>query len=562
MAVMVFVFVAVIVCKIFFLQIVRHSAYYAIAQDQYQSSKKLIPARGKIYVNDYVSKTIRPIAVNETRYLVYAAPNDIKDAIGASAKLSQLLDIPKEDLAKRFGKKNDSYEPIKHGVSRDAVKKIEDLTIAGVKTSEENFRYYPDGVFASHVLGFVGYGDDGKRSGRYGIEGYYDKELEGTAGYIDAELDARGSWIPTILRDLKPSYDGKDFILTLDQAIQFFAEKKIKETVENFKAEEGTIIVMDPKKGSVLAMASYPDFEPNEYWKVDQYEKFLNPAIQKRYELGSVLKPVTMAIAIDSGKVTPTTTYEDKGYVAVGDRILHNFDGEGRGIATMTEVLEQSLNTGAVYAQSLVGKSAFLEYLKDFGFDLPTGIDLYGELGGDLSNLEKNSNSDVAYATASFGQGIAITPLELLTAISAIANDGKLMKPYVVEKIIDSSGEEDVIEPKAVRQVVSPKTAAQLSAMMVSVVKSKYYKKAYLSGYNIAGKTGTAQIPNVDQKGYSDERIHVFVGFGPVPSPQFSILIKVDKPQGEIFASNSISPLFKEMSKFLMDYYHIEPANN
>lgn len=552
----------IIVLQLFSLQVVKHNIYYAIANEQYQFTEKLSPDRGKIYVNDLASGGIHLVAVNEERYLVYAAPKNIDNADEAADKISKIVNIPKNEISGKLADKSSSYEVIKHGVSAKEIENIEKLKLAGIKYLAESVRYYPDGVFASHVLGFVGYGEDNKRSGKYGVENYYNKELEGKTGYIETELDGRGKLIPTAQSDSKPSNDGADIVLTIDQTIQFLAEKKIKETVDVLKGESGTIIVMDPKKGSILAMANYPAFNPNEYGKVDNYEKFINSAVQKRYEPGSVIKPFTMAVALDTGKISPDTTYEDKGFVTVDDRVVHNFDNIGRGITTMTEVLEQSLNTGAVFAQSRVDKNVFLSYFKDFGFNLPTGIDLAGEAGGDITNLEKNKNSDIAYATASFGQGIALTPIELLTAVSAIANEGKMMKPYLAEKIIDANGKITAINPAEIRQVVSAKTAARLSAMLVSVTKSKYYQKAYLPGYNIAAKTGTAQIANKDKQGYSEERIHTFVGFGPVPSPKFSILIKVDKPQNEIYASNSLSPVFKEMVKFLLDYYHIEPVNN
>jgi len=559
---LVFLASGIVVLQLFSLQIIKHNIYYAIANEQYQFTEKLLPDRGKIYINDFASGGIHLVAVNQERYVVYAVPKDIKDADAASEKIGKIINMPKTEIIKKIGNNKGSYEVIKHGVLANEIENIEKLKLAGIKYLTENVRYYPDGVFASHILGFVGYGEDDKRSGKYGIENYYNKELEGETGYVETELDGRGKLIPLAQLDSKPSNDGEDVILTIDQTIQFLAEKKIKETVDELKGESGTIIVMDPKKGSVLAMANYPTFNPNEYGKVDSYEKYINSAVQKRYEPGSVIKPFTMAIALDTGKISPDTTYDDKGFIAVDDRVVHNFDNVGRGIMTMTQVLEQSLNTGAVYAQSRVDKNVFLLYFKDFGFDLPTGIDLAGEAGGDLTNLEKNKNSNIAYATASFGQGIALTPIELLTAVSAIANDGKMMKPYLVEKIIDANGKITTVDPVEIRQVVSAKTAAKLSAMMVSVVDSKYYTKAYLPGYNIAGKSGTAQLPNKDKPGYGDERIHTFIGFGPVPSPKFTILIKVDKPQNEIYASNSLTPVFKEMVKFILDYYHIEPITN
>jgi cell division protein FtsI/penicillin-binding protein 2 len=332
----------------------------------------------------------------------------------------------------------------------------------------------------------------------------------------------------------------------------------LEKLIEKWGADGGSVIIMDPATGAIKAIASKPDFDPNRYFEEEDLNVFLNPATQIQFEPGSVFKLITMAAALDSGKVAPSTYYEDEGVVHVDGYNIRNSDLKAHGRKTMTNVLELSLNTGAIFAQQQTGKEVFEKYIKDFGFGFPTGIELEGERGGDLSNLE-NKKTDVNFATASFGQGIAVTSLQIITAVSAIANNGKLMQPYIVDKFIHSDGSETETEPEVVRQVISPQTANRLSAMMISVIKNGYGKQAGVSGYNIAGKTGTAQIPSKEKRGYSDETIHSFIGFGPVPDPRFVILIKLDKPKGISFAADSTSPAFGELAKFLLNYYQVLP---
>ncbi|MDP1629603.1 MAG: penicillin-binding transpeptidase domain-containing protein, partial [bacterium] len=268
-------------------------------------------------------------------------------------------------------------------------------------------------------------------------------------------------------------------------------------------------------------------------------------------------KPITMAAGIDSGRVSPETIYEDKGELKFGGYTIKNYDGKARGVVNMIRVLEESLNTGAVFVQQELGKNLFRQYIKDFGFDEKTGIDLPGEVKGKISGL--SGSQDVNFATASFGQGIAVTPLELIRAIAALANGGKLMRPYIVEKIDYGKGRIEEIAPKVERQVISGQTSAKISAMMASVVKNGQAKRAQIEGYLIAGKTGTAQVPGPGG-GYSSETIHNFVGFAPAFNPRFVILVKLDKPKGVRYAEGSAGPVFRDLTKFILDYYQIPPS--
>jgi cell division protein FtsI/penicillin-binding protein 2 len=396
----------------------------------------------------------------------------------------------------------------------------------------EIIRSHPQGSMASNIVGFIG----GEGTGQYGIEGYYEDELSGGEN------------------------KGDDIYLTLDYNVQFIAEGLLKKASESLKIESGQIIVIDPTTGKILALADYPGFDPSKYFEVKDFSIFQNGAVQKLFEPGSTLKPVTMAAALDKNKITPETTFVDSGGVQVDDVLIENFGKKSYGKCTMTEVLEKSVNTGVVFAERQMGHEIFLSYLEGFGFFEPTGIDVLGEAYSENKQFKKGG--DVNYATASFGQGIEITPMQLVRAFSAIANGGNLVKPYIVNKIIDNGKTIQTKPEVSSRQVISADTASKVSAMMVSVVENGYSKTAGIKGYYIAGKTGTAQVPwsalEINKKGYSDRTWQSFLGFFPAFNPRFLVLVKLDNPKAST-AEYSAAPIFKEMSKYLINYYSVPP---
>jgi cell division protein FtsI/penicillin-binding protein 2 len=553
-----------ILARLFSLQILQYDYYSALAQGQHQLYKKLFPQRGEILMQDLSAsrwakqEPYYPLAINKEFQQVYIIPRDIPDEEKETLaeRLASLLDLDKEIILGRMNKVDDPYEPLKHKVDQSVAEQIKALEVSGLGLASETWRYYPNQSLACHLIGFVGIEGE-KKVGQYGLEGYYENKLKGQVGFLAGEKDTAGYWIPSLKQKLEPARDGSQLILTIDQNIQFKAEKELKQVVDKWQAEGGTIIVMEPKSGAIRAMANWPCFNPNEYSKVEDINIFLNPAIQKVYEPGSVFKPITMAAGLDSGQITPETVYQDKGQVQIKRTIIRNVDGKAYGEQTMTQVLEKSLNTGAVFVQQKIGPDVFGEYIEKFGFGEVTGVDLSGEVGGDISNLF--TGREINLANISFGQGITVTPLGLITALGAIANEGKLMRPFVVEKIINSDGQEIVTEPKVIRQVISPQTAKELTRMLVSVVENGFGRPARVAGYNIAGKTGTAQVPDLEKGGYSDETIHTFVGFAPAFDPQFIILVKLDKPQGIRFAADSVSPVFKRLAEYLFNYLEIPP---
>ncbi len=411
---------------------------------------------------------------------------------------------------------------------------------------EQFSRFYPEGVLASTLVGFLGF-QDKNRAGQYGLEEYYELWLSGRVG------------LKNILSRVglsNGSTQGSSLILTLDKNIQFFSEKKLEDLVGKWGASGGNVIVQDPQSGAILAMASLPSFDPNRYSDFP-YANFVNSNVQETFEPGSSFKTITMAAALDSGSVEPDTSYFDSGEVKMAGYSIRNYDLKSHGYQTMTNVLEKSINTGAIFAMGKTGQDKFLEYLERFQFGRKTDIDLASEAAGDIKNLY--TRRPINFATASFGQGLAVTPLQLINAYSAVANGGKLMRPYVVEKIIKPDGQAVEVRPEVVAEPITPETSKTLTAMLISVIENGSIKKAALSGYKIAGKTGTAQEPN-PEGGYSEFLIHSLVGFGPVENPRFTILVKLDHPKGVETAAVSLADTFGDIARFLVNYYGIAPS--
>src|SRR3989338_10841173 len=515
--------------RFFYLSVIRYEYYLAKAKILSVASSSAAP-RGSIFLTD---KDALPFAaaLNKEFPLIYAVPAKIKEPEILAEKLVPILELDKETLIQKLSKTGDPYEILKKRVSEEVIKAVKDQNEIGIGIDNETLRYYPEGLHLSHTIGFLGFNKNGQ-TGQYGLEEYYDKEL---TGFVSSA----------------------DLILTIDSAIQSQAGILLLKTIGDWQADGGSIVVMDPKDGSILAIASSPDFDANNYSSIKNHDFFINPVTLKRYEPGSVFKPITMAIGIETGAVTPETEYYNTGSVQVADRTISNaLSDKILGWQTMTMVLEQSLNTGAVFVQQKVPKDIFLKYLKNFGVDSKTGIDI-PEMNGDLSQLL--SGRDVNYATAAFGQGVAVTPMELIRSLSVIANGGKLIQPRLVAKIISHGNETGEMKNKQSKQVISSETSVKLIDMLIKVVENGSGRRAQVSGYTIAGKTGTAQIPDLKNGGYLDEYIHTFVAFAPAYNPKFIALIKLDRPQGVRFAESTVVPAAKDLFQFLFNYLQIPP---
>jgi len=559
--------VSIIIAARFFDLQIRHGSYYkAQAQSLHQTTKTLDVERGIIYFQDK-NKTLIPVAINKKFYNVFAVPKDVKQKEEVAKILSPLLKINEQEILTRLNKPNDPYEPLANKVLDETVineikkQNGKDQILAGINVEEVNHRYYPLKNSASQVIGFVGYDEKDNLVGQYGLEKEYNAELAGKAGKFSGAKDAFGRLIRSIFSSEETSQQGMSLVSTIDKNINFKAEEELKQMVESRQAVGGSIVVMEPKTGKILALANYPDFDLNKYSDIKDISIFRNSVVEDRFELGSVMKIVTMAIGLETGALMPQTSYVDTGVVRVSGKDIKNFRNEVYGKADMTKVLEMSINTGAVYAQSLIGNENFRKYLKIFGMGEKTGVDLPDEVAGDLSNLDDNNAPQINFSTAAFGQGISMNPLVLLRAYAMVANKGKSVSPYVIEKFIDDKGNESSPNQSEPAQIISEKTAETLTSMMVKVVENGYGKNAAIKGYSIAGKTGTAQIP-VKGGGYlQDDSIQTFYGFFPASDPKFVIAVKLDRPKLGAAAYNNVTYAFRDMAMYLINYYNIPPDN-
>ncbi|NIM46777.1 MAG: stage V sporulation protein D [Candidatus Aenigmarchaeota archaeon] len=550
----VFLTTILVFIRLFYLQVVRHKDFSALATSQHWTRSTLLAKRGQILVEDYYTHELYPIALNQALDMVFVVPAEIEDREETALRLSEILNIEKEKILEMF-ELGPYYAPIKHKLTEEETKAIEEAKLKGVMVTSEQWRYYPEGELLSQVLGFV----DRDGNGKYGIEEVYNNILVGKSGVFKGEKDPSG--IPIVFGEnfLEPPKDGDNLVLTINRDIQLIVEQKLKEAVEKHRADGGSVIVMDPNNGAVLAMANYPTFDSNKYEEVNQdsYYVFNNPCVAGEFEPGSVFKIVTMAAGLDSGKIEPEDTFYDTGSKTINGRTITNANEKTYGKVTMTQVLAQSINLGTVHILSEMGKDIFYSYIKKFGLGVKTGIDAPYEAFGKV--FEPHEVGDHHYATMTFGQGISITPIQLATVASAIANGGNLVQPHLIKKILKEGKNEEVKEYNLIGQVISPATAANLTKMMIKVVEEGHGYQAKIKGYKIAGKTGTAQVPAVS--GYDPNKtIGSFVGFAPALDPKFVILVKIDVPRDVVWAESTAVPVFGEIADFLLKYFQIPPS--
>ena len=557
---LVFLFFAmslIIISRFYSLQVVQHVQYQALAEGQHSIFRSLVPKRGEIFMKDRSERY--PLAVNRETKMAYAVPKEIENSSEAAFAVASVLQLDVNDLQTKFSKAGDMYESLKHRLSDEEIEKLTALKLRGIHLSDENYRYYPSSELAANVVGFVGWKGD-NLGGRYGFEAFKDEALQGTEGSLFHERDASGGWVGGKEREITQAKDGDSFVLTLDHIVQYQAEKIIKNAIGKYECDSGSIIVMEPNSGKILAMANFPTFNPNEYARVESISAFRNTTVSSAYESGSVFKTFTIASGLDSGKITPDTTYTDTGSVSEAGYTIKNSDLKANGVQTMTQVMEKSLNTGVIYVEKLLGNKDFAEYMRRFGFGELTGIDLIGEARGNITNLN-NLRSNIQFFTASFGQGITVTPIQLASAYSAIANGGTLMKPQIIDRILYADGRDEIIEPQEIRKVISQKAAMETGKILQSVVDNGHGKKAGVPGYLVGGKTGTAQIVDSQTGSYAEGKsVGSFAGFAPINDPKFTIVIELDNPKNVEWAESSAAPAFGEMMKFLLGYYNIEPT--
>ncbi|MDQ3401585.1 MAG: penicillin-binding protein 2 [Chloroflexota bacterium] len=481
---------------------------------------------------------------------LYAIPSRIPDKAAAAKALGVLLGRDPAGIRARL-ESGAEWIFIHRRLPESAAAAIDKLGIPGLGFETEPKRMYPNDTVAAHVLGFVN--DEG--DGQYGVEGAHDAVLRGIPGRLVVERDSRDRAVPVGLRQALPSRDGADLTLTIDLVVQTAAERELRLAIEKEKATGGCIVVLDPKDGAILALASAPSFDPSAV-AVTNLEALRDRAVSWTYEPGSTMKAFTIAAALEHGLVTPSTTYNDVGFAMIGGRRLNNALGRAWGPTTVTQILERSANAGAVFVGSKLGAERLHAALRSFGFGAPTGADLTGEQPGSVRPLAEWYPVDVG--TAAFGQGLAATPLQLAAAYAALANGGILYRPYVVASRRDADGEHRTA-PVAVRRVVSPETATLMRDMLTSTIDNGLAKNAQLSAFSVAGKTGTAQIPDKSGSYESDEYISSFAGFAPAKDPAFVAVVVLERPKSRLLGTLTATNAFKGLALDALRTARVQP---
>lgn len=541
----------IIVLRLFYWQVVKADELKEIANIQYGRSIRIEPMRGEIRTSDGF-----PIAANKITYLAYANPKEVKDKLHLSRVTARMLELDEASVSAQLDQ--DLYwVPLKTGITSEKKEELEKEDIAGLGFQQQFERYYPEASTAAHLLGFAGKDENGNSKGYFGVEGYYDRLLRGKSGSAIQIHDALGRPILARAGDEESfGTDGSSLTLNINRSIQFLAEKKLKEGIERYGAKGGMVGIMDPKTGAIIAMAGYPNFDPKTYQEFDS-ASYKNPFISDLYEPGSTFKPLVMSAAFNEKLLKPQSKCPICSKpVSVGGYDLHTWDDKYYADTTMLEVIQHSDNTGMIYAAQKLGLDRMNEYFDRYGIGKITGIDLEGETAPVIK--PKNEWYAVDLATAGFGQGISVTPIELITAFSSIANNGVMMEPHVVASVTDNKGEVTKINPKVIGKPIDSSTAKVMTEVLVNAVNKGEAKWAKTPGYRIAGKTGTASIP-IEGKYDATQTIPSFIGFAPANDPKFIMLVILDRPTARIYGSETAAPIFFSIAKDLFNYYQIPP---
>lgn len=544
--------------RLYYLQVVQYKEYANKADHQYVQSSYEYYDRGTVFLKTKDGNLV-PGATLKSGFILGINPKLISDPQGTFDRINKIFPLDAKDFLARANKKTSSYEEIAKRVPSDKAEQIQTLKIKGVTPYQERWRFYPGNTMASQAIGFVAYNSEGKTQvGRYGLERYYEDVLGRNNDAVFVNFFAE------IFSDIKKvvtegsSLEG-DVVTSIEPSVQAYLEQILADTKSKWSSEEVGAIVMDPMNGQIYAMGTVPSFDLNNFQAQKSTDVYANHMVERVYEMGSIIKPLTVAAGLDSGAILPTTTYNDTGTLTLNKRTISNFDGKARGVVPIQEVLSQSLNTGAAWIERQMGNEAFAKYMLAYGLGEETGIDLPNETHGLVSNLK--SPRDIEYATASFGQGVSFTPIETIRALATLGNGGKLVNPRIASQINFKIGGSKKVDPGVERQVLTATTSEAITKMLVTVVD-----KALLGGtvkmehYSIAAKTGTAQISQGGGRGYYDDRfLHSFFGYFPAYNPRFIIFLYTVHPIGAKYASETMTPPFMDLAKFLINYYQIPP---
>lgn len=552
-----FFFAFVLITKLFFVQVINGGSYSEKADNQYVAPSSNIFNRGTIFFKEKNGNLVSA-ATLKSGYILAIDPSNIIDVEKAFQEINKIWPIDKDSFFAKASKTDDPYEEIDRRLSYEIGEKIRNLEIEGVGVYTDRWRFYPALNSSSHTLGFVGYKGD-NLVGRYGLEQYYNETLERKDKnlYVNFFAEIFSNVSQTIFKG-DESREG-DIVLSVEPLVQSFLDSELKKLTEKWDSNRTGGIIINPKTGDIYAMGAIPSFDPNTFNEESDASIFSNPLIEHVFEMGSIIKPLTISFGLDSGAINIDTEYYDYGFVELNGARIENYDGKGRGRVEIQEILSQSLNTGAVFVMREMGKDVFREYMYSLEIGEETGIDLPNEAVGLVSNL--NSIRDIEYATASFGQGIAMTPMATARALSILGNGGYLITPHLVEKIDYTIGlSKDVIYNKG-PQIITPETSEEITRMLVRVVDEALLGGSVaLDRYSIAAKTGTAQIADVVNGGYYDDRsLHSFFGYFPAYDPEFLVFLYTIYPKEVKYASNTLTEPFMNITKFLLNYYDIPP---
>ncbi|MCM2339481.1 MAG: penicillin-binding protein 2 [Burkholderiales bacterium] len=550
-------FAFILIGKLFLVQVVHSESYKERADRQYSTPSSNIFERGSIYFSRKDNQLVSA-AMQIAGFKIAINPIKIIDKEKVYTDLSNIVVIDHDDFILKANKQNDPYEEIATHLSKEEADKVSALKIPGVSVYKEKWRFYPGSNMASQSLGFVAYkGDD--LSGRYGLERQYDNVLSKDKDnpYVNFFAEVFSNINDSLFNS--EAKEG-DVVTTIEPSVQSFLEKTLGELRNKYQIDSIGGIIMNPTDGSIYALSTKPDFDLNNFSKVKTTSTFSNPLVENVLEFGSVVKPLVVASGLDAGVITANTKYEDKGSVVVEDKEIFNFDKKARGVVTMQEVLNQSLNTGMVFIYKKLGKERMRDYMLSYGIKEKTGIDLPNETSGLVSNII-TSPRDLEYANAAFGQGIALTPVEMVRALASLANKGNLVVPHVVDKIKYNDGTEKKMIYESKRAKISEASAEETTRMLVNVMdKGLGGSNGKLDNYSVAVKTGTAQVANSEGGGYYEDRhTHSFFGYFPAYDPKFIVFLYAINPKGTQYAVQTWKDPFVSIAKFLVNYYEVAP---
>ncbi|PIR39956.1 MAG: hypothetical protein COV33_02420 [Candidatus Zambryskibacteria bacterium CG10_big_fil_rev_8_21_14_0_10_34_34] len=545
----------IMVVRLYFVQIVDGKTFSADAERQNINENTISYDRGNIYFESK-DREIIPAAISRSGFTVAINPKVIENPDSIYKQLSQFLVLDEEEFLAKVSKKDDPYEEIAEHLNTETANKVQKLNIYGVTISTDKWRFYPGGSLASNVIGFVGFDGD-ELAGRYGLERYYEDTLKKDPSKIYNNFFAE--FFSNVKGSLgEHSKEEGDIITTIEPSTQLFLESELKNVREKWGSDEIGGIIINPNNGEITAMVWIPSFDLNNFSESNA-KFFNNPMVESVYEMGSIIKSITMAAGIDSGTVSAESTYYDAGFLFLNKRRISNYDNRGRGTVNMQEVLNQSLNTGAAYVALKMGNESFSDYMKSFGVGTETGIDLPNEGRGLIKNLD--SKRDIEIVTASYGQGVAFTPIATVRALSVLANGGTLITPHLVKKIEYKSGLSKKFSFISDKQVIKKETSEEISRMLTNVVDTTLRGgNAKIPGYSVAAKTGTAQMTNEGEAGYVEGKyLHSFFGYFPSYEPKFLVFLFHTYPKGVRYASETLTDPFLNITKFLINYYQIPP---